>query len=104
MPKDETTKTETRNTIPAQRPIADESPSKLTVPDDAVIVRYRGGPARGINASILGPVVKDWIYTVSFDAALKICVDDGRKPQFEAVYPEDRTRIEAASKAAQKKD
>lgn len=71
---------------------------RLTVPEGDVLVRYVGGPAEGI-APHVGFVKHGRIYTVDLTVAGLII--NVKKPQFDLVYPADRSRIEAASTAAQ---
>jgi len=87
---------ETRSTLPA--PTAPRTKDTHNVPEGDVLIRYVGGPAEAIHPQV-GDVRKGRIYTVATEIAAELCI--GKGAQFEFVNASDRTKIEAAAKAAQ---
>jgi len=89
-------KPEPKNETKTPTPIT--AGDRLTVPDGDVLVRYVKGPAEGQN-HFVGLARLGRIYTVDEIAAAEACFS--KSPGFELVYPDDRTRIEAAWRKAQ---
>ena len=102
MDKDTKTAVEKHGDAPVSRPATPaKGGDRITMPDDEVLIRYKGGPAEGMNAYV-GGTKAGRVYTVTLAIAATLCCTAPR--HFEPVYADDRTAIEAASKQAKKKD
>lgn len=90
-------KPETKDTsmLPNSTPVTGSG--RLTVRNGVLLVRYIGGLAEGFN-EVVGRVSDGSIHTVSLEEAVDLCLRAA--PQFELAYPDDRTKVEAAAKAA----
>ncbi|MCB9852767.1 MAG: hypothetical protein H6819_06700 [Phycisphaerales bacterium] len=75
----------------------DPAGERLTVPMGDVLLRYIKGPPEGVN-HIVGKVRTGSIHTVTLEEAAYLCLREA--PQFEPAYPDDRARIEEASRLA----
>lgn len=78
-------------------------PSRLEVPDGDIVIRKVAG-TEGTHP-LLGFVCHSRVYTVTFAEAVRLT--QGEAPEFKAVYPDDRKRLngaQAKAKTETKKD